>query len=616
MFDERATQVGIYYQRAVENTIDNLKEIGFSIKDLIAAIIEKAFDKFKKEKVSEVEIQIDGEKFRLVPDEECSGAWKWESAQMTDFQAQDVARKLMTEKAETTRETENVNKAEKNSLTVTATTESGEKLVVYNQDSEGKCLTNLVTENLNAEEIIDAAQKLVNRNLSSAAAEDKSAPLPKVETQTGADIATEEETNKPKRQLASQYNDDEVSSSKKNTSQTNKNWVREVEVPIKQPTANSRAEHKRQQQEDVNIAKAAKEILKTYGETLPDGSRIYKSDAFVIQQQGDKYSIHRRRDELTNFANPLMEFTQNSKGEIKIKTSPTQMLSVERHEFLMVGERLESGKKLPQLANVDLRDVANNLGSLAPAGTFKTLESFRETEMLGLLNSALQKANTDTLTVGEYTISRARDVEAGKANLSLHKTAESGERRELLSFTLQKTDAGLIKQVDKLSISDWDLAQLKFISENAKAFDIGKNFTNKTGEQQRSNQSVSEIKVPLHPAIADALNQLDALDDSKWHPSIKQENERIKQNLQDFRGKLSIGEQRELYFQILAQHRLDSSTEQIEIPPLKEIMKDLLSWRQEDISNKYTPKEHISMTQEISSSKNYSNSKSQAELSL
>lgn len=614
MFDERATQVGIYYQRAVENTIDNLKEIGFSIKDLIAAIIEKAFDKFKKEKVSKVEIQIDSEKFRLVPDEECSGAWKWESAQMTDFQAQDVARKLMTEKVETTREAEDVNKAEKNSLTVTATTESGEKLVVYNQDSEGKCLTNLVTENLNAEEIIDAAQKLVNRNLSSAA-EDKSAPLPKVETQRGADIAAEEETNKPKRQLASQYTD-EVPSYKEVTSQANKNWVREVEVPIKQPMANSRAEHKRQQQEDVNIAKAAKEMLKTYGETLPDGGRIYKSDAFVIQHQGDKYSIHRRRDELTNFANPLMEFTQNSKGEIKIKTPSTQMLSVERHEFLMVGERLETGKKLPQLANLDLRDVANNLGSLAPAGTFKTLESFRETEMLGLLNSALQKANTDTLTVGEYTISRARDVEAGTANLSLHKTAESGERRELLSFTLQKTDAGLIKQVDKLSINDWDLAQLKFISENAKAFDIGKTFTNKTGEQQRSNQSVSEIKVPLHPAIADAWNQLNALDDSKWHPELKQENERIKQNLQDFDGKLSIGEQRELYFQILAQQRLDSSTEQNKIPTLKEIMKDLLSWRQEDISNKYTPKEYIPIAQEISANKNYGSSKSKAELSL
>ncbi len=614
MFDERATQVGIYYQRAVENTIDNLKEIGFSIKDLIAAIIEKAFDKFKKEKVSEVEIQIDSEKFRLVPDEECSGAWKWESAQMTDFQAQDVARKLMTEKVETTREAEDVNKAEKNSLTVTATTESGEKLVVYNLDSKGQCLTNLVTENLNTEEIIDAAQQLINRNLSSAA-EDKSAPLPKVETQRGADIATEEETNKPKRQLASQYID-EVPSPKEVTSQTNKNWVREVEVPIKQPMANSRAEHKRQQQEDASIAKAAKEILKTYGETLPDGSKIYKSDALVIQQQGDKYSIHRRCDELTNFANPLMEFTQNSKGEIKIKTPSTQMLSVERHEFLMVGERLETGKKLPQLASLDLRDVANNLGSLAPAGTFKTLESFRETEMLGLLNSALQKANTDTLTVGEYTISRARDAEVGKANLSLHKIAESGERRELLSFTLQKTDAGLIKQVDKLSISDWDLAQLKFISENAKAFDIGKTFTNKTGEQQQSNKSVSEIKVPLHPAIADAWNQLNALDDSKWHPDIKQENERIKQDLQGFDGKLSIGEQRELYFQILAQQRLDSSTEQIEIPPLKEIIKNLLSWRQEDISNKYTPKEYIPIAQEISANKNYDSSKSKAELSL
>lgn len=378
---------------------------------------------------------------------------------------------------------------------------------------------------------------------------------------------------------------------------------------------NSRVERERIKQENIKIAQTAVEMLKVYGEETDYGYKVYRSDAFVIKQEGSKYSIHHRRDELNQFDNPLMQFSLNSKGNPKIEIPPNQMMPVERQEFLMVGERLESGKKLPQLANADLRDVANNLGSLAPAGTFKTLESFRETEMLGLLNSALQKANTDTLNVGEYTISRTRNLEAGRANLSLYKTAESGERKELLAFTLQKTEQGLTKQVDKLSISDWDLTQLKFISENAKAFDLGHTLGNFRGEQ-KSQESISEIRVPLHPSIQKAWSRLETLDSSKWHSSIRQENEGIRQNLQDFGGKLSIAEQRELYFQFLAQERLDSSTEKIKIPPLKEIMKDLLSWRHEAISNRYSPKEYIPMTQEKTASRNSTNSRSQAEISL
>ncbi|MEI2579870.1 hypothetical protein [Scytonema sp. PRP1] len=742
MFDSRSTQLASTYQEFVENSIHNLKNIGKAIEELLKALLEKV--KEEKEELSAIDVQVGSEKYRLVPDEKCLGAWKWESAEMTDFQAQTVARRLMLEEA--AGEAVDIGEAQNNSsLAIIATTESGEKLVIYHQNREGQCLTNLVTENLDAEEIIDVAYETLTLSLLPPSSEiveepeaeaefteivdellpqiiddqeiegqvadsvvpqspqteesaiedmgvegyrpewedsviiwDEDAPLPEppeedyppdsgeqgevsarsqslrtkeesketlaltkvnqlepntepqpqvtatfpeivdnpvqAQTQSDADTVIEEETDKPKRKLAFEYTYDEVTSSKEVSPQS-KNWVREVEVPIKKTVANSRAERKRQKQENTDIALAAKEMLKAYGETLPDGSRIYRSDAFVIRQEGEKYSIHRRHDQLANFANPLMEFTQNSKGEIKIKTPPTQMLPVERQEFLMVGEKLKSGKKLPQLAIADLRDVANNLGSLAPAGTFKTLESFRETEMLGLLNSALQKANTDTLTVGEYTISRTRDVEAGRANLSLHKTAESGERRQLLAFTIQKTDAGLTKQVDKLSISDWDLAQLKFISENAKAFDLGHTLGNSIGQQQ-PKESISEIKVPLHPAIQKAWNQLETENGFRWNSSIRQENERIRQNLQDFEGKLSIAEQRELYFQILAQQRLDSSTEQIKMPPLKEIMKDLKQWRQEAIFNRYTPHEQIPFAHEKTAARTTAATKSESELSL
>ncbi|MDF5728869.1 MAG: hypothetical protein PUP92_12795, partial [Rhizonema sp. PD38] len=90
--------------------------------------------------------------------------------------------------------------------------------------------------------------------------------------------------------------------------------------------------------------------------------------------EGSKYSIHHRRDELYCFGNPLMQFSLDSKGNPKIDIPPTQMLPVEKQEFVVVGEKLESGKKLSNLAIALKEDIANNLGSLAPPGTFKAIQ--------------------------------------------------------------------------------------------------------------------------------------------------------------------------------------------------------------------------------------------------
>jgi len=784
MFDSRTTQLASSYQQFVENSLLNFRKIGKAIEELIKAIQEKVKD--KKEELSAIDVQVGSEKYRLVPDEECPGAWKWESAQMTDFQEQTVLRRLVTESAVNPEVQADIRDVERDSsLAVVAHTQSGESIVVYHQDSKGSCHTNIVTTNLEEEEIIDAVNEVhyplsetttdnklrppadvveeINDkvNIEGEAVEsntslqdeivplkedyalqnsgsplpqppffeeeavvfwdedalieppvedyppdweegsvkflDKDALIPKpsrlgektvglanqdapillqeeelsaldegkvdktepvlqdfsafdIPTPTPAAAqkrintqSTETENTPPKKRSpqesqfntdteilsrprqkpAAEYSYEQIGDSDEVSPET-KRWVRVVEVPVSKAVANSRAEGDRIKGENIKIVQTAMEMVKAYGEETGYGYKVYRSDAFVIKLEGEKYSIHHRRDELNQFGNPLMQFSLNSKGNAKIEVPPTQMLPVERQEFLMVGERLESGKKLPRLAMsidkplrvyADLRDVANNLGSLAPAGTFKTLESFRETEMLGLLNSALQKANTDTLTVGEYTISRTRDVEAGRANLSLHKTASSGERTELLSFTLQKTAEGLSKRVDKLSISDWDLTQLKFISENAKAFDLGHTLGNSRGQQQ-PQESVSEIKVPLHPAIQKAWNQLETEGDPNSYSSVTQENERIRQNLQEFGGKLSIGEQRELYFQVLAQQRLDSSIEQIKMPPLKEIMQDLEQLRKAAISERYTPSEQIPFAPEKTAARSTAATKSKTQLSL
>ncbi|WP_236721477.1 hypothetical protein [Trichormus sp. NMC-1] len=145
---------------------------------------------------------------------------------------------------------------------------------------------------------------------------------------------TEEETETQKRKVAFTPNYNGVVSSPTVTSQ-NQQWIREVEVPIKKDVAASwqkvlglnwlKMRHNLKV-ENAKIAQTAVEILKAYGETLADGSRLYRSDAFVIKKEGEKYSIHHRRDELSNFSHSLMEFTVNSSHDIKIKVPPTQML--------------------------------------------------------------------------------------------------------------------------------------------------------------------------------------------------------------------------------------------------------------------------------------------------
>ena len=618
MFDERVTQLATAYQKTVDHIIDELQITASVLAELVQTLIDKVREKLKQEqeKLFEIEVQVGSEKYRLVPDEEFPGAWKWEAAEMSDVQVQNIAKQLMLTAADNSQDITDIVLANNNnsSLAIIATIESGDKLTVYQQDIEGKCRHNWVTENLETEEIIAVVYEPIIRYLppsqnttnnttelkedltkivdellgqlfgvkdiesevidnstesdSPAGAvnsgenieleneftpildlpfeeetfvfwdEDTPLPEPPVDdspewddardipmaettyieeenqynftdkqvspneikteetvTETIPEVdafreeksakfveTTEEETETPKRKVAFTENYNGVVSSPTVTAQ-NQKWIREVEVPIKKDVAPIwqkiiglhwlKMRHNLKV-ENTKIAQTAVKILKAYGETLADGSRIYRSDAFVIRKEGEKYSIHHRRDELSNFSHSLMEFTVNSHHDIKLKIPPTQMLAVERQEFLMVAEKISGEKKLPQLQNADIRDIANQLGSLAPAGTFATLESFRKTEVLGLLNSALQQAKTDNLTIGEYTISRSRDVEAGVAHLQLNKTNHQGEQEEMVSFTLQKTAEGIIKQVDYLNISDWDLTQLKFISRNAHLFDLEK----------------------------------------------------------------------------------------------------------------------------------------------
>jgi hypothetical protein len=78
---------------------------------------------------------------------------------------------------------------------------------------------------------------------------------------------------------------------------------------------------------------------------------------------------------------------------------------------------------------------------------------------------------------------------------------------------------------------------------------------------------------------------------------------------------LSVGEQRELYFQLLVLQNLKGDDLQNQMPPLREMSNNLERWRKEIVSNKYTPKASI-LTQNMDTTKRSMKSRNVTEYSL
>jgi hypothetical protein len=376
-------------------------------------------------------------------------------------------------------------------------------------------------------------------------------------------------------------------------------WARQVEVPVYQ-IKNQQARSERFNGENKEIAQTATAMLKKYGTLEQDSSRIYRSDAFVIRQEGDTIGIHRRSDELSGWQNSLMEFKLNKKEEPKITKKPTEMLGVERQEFLMVAEKLNDNGKLPDLDKDDIRDIANSLGSLAPAGTIKTLEVFKQNEMLHTLNNVLIQVDKEELTVGEFTIRRSRDPENNRASLQLFKTTEEKGTQELVRFDLTKTEAGITKEVSKMNISDYDINQVKFIAQHAQKLNLEQIFGNEQPTAPTSKeqliQTAGDIPVKVHPYIAEEWANMVKHGGPNWGGAMNQGNEEILQRIEDNDGKLPIADQREMYFKIMTYKAAVAEKKgenTMEFVPLKEIMKDLQQWRREAIKQQYTPTENI-----------------------
>ncbi|OCQ93368.1 hypothetical protein BCD64_00225 [Nostoc sp. MBR 210] len=411
----------------------------------------------------------------------------------------------------------------------------------------------------------------------------------------------EEQATNNRKKYAPEFTYQEVANSQ-DVEPAAQQWARQVEVPIYQIN-NKQAREERYNGENKDIAETATAMLKKYGILEQDGSRIYRSDTFVIRQQGDTVSIHRRSDELFGWDNSLMDFKLNKKEELKITKKPTEILPIERQEFLIVAEYLGDNGKLPDLNNADIRDVANSLGSLAPAGTIKTLEVFKQNEMLHTLNNVLIQADKEELTVGEFTIKRSRNPEKNRASLQLFKTTEEKGTQELVRFDLTKTEAGITKEVSKMNISEYDINQIKFIAQNASKLNLEQIFGNEqststtaSAPKKRVIQAVGDLPVTVHPYIAEEWANMVKHGGPDWGGAMNQGNEEILQRINENNGKLPIADQREMYFKIMTYKATEAQKQGetvVDFVPLKDIMNDLQVWRGEEIRQQYTPTEHI-----------------------
>ncbi|AUB44622.1 ATP-dependent exoDNAse (plasmid) [Nostoc flagelliforme CCNUN1] len=96
-----------------------------------------------------------------------------------------------------------------------------------------------------------------------------------------------------------------------------------------------------------------------------------------------------------------------------------------------------------------------------------------------------------------------------------------------------------------------------------------------TSQHQLSKSDIESIPLPLHPLLGQYWQELE--DNHRWADIAKQENAEFRLKIQS-NGKLSIGEQRELYHKIQVQAQTEIRQQQrtnLVLPPLSEITHDL-----------------------------------------
>ena len=366
-----------------------------------------------------------------------------------------------------------------------------------------------------------------------------------------------------------------------------KSWVREKQIPI---YANTIPRQYAIKQENKEMAIAAKELVRKYGEIQEDGSVTYFSDAFTIKKFGNEYSIHHRNDEVSGYANPVMSFSLDKKGK-PIKVNADKLNGAERQEFLLVADNIRDKVALPD-KNTDRREMANQLGSLAPVGTQKVLTSFQNAEVMKIMADSLKASGTDELKIGDFCIKGEQNADLTKATLQLYKVEPDGSERLAVDWEALKQENGSLEtNMKTMKLGENEINQLKFVAANANY--LNNNQYSSTLETKAPPNNAADIPLPLHPALKREWNKVESMSNGKgWNQITEQGNEELRNKLKTQKGKLSIASQREMYAKLTLQSKIQFDTTgqtNISLPPLKHITQDLSQQRKDSINETYKP---------------------------
>ncbi|HYW20256.1 MAG TPA: DUF3854 domain-containing protein [Nodularia sp. (in: cyanobacteria)] len=112
-------------------------------------------------------------------------------------------------------------------------------------------------------------------------------------------------------------------------------------------------------------------------------------------------------------------------------------------------------------------------------------------------------------------------------------------------------------------------------------------------KQPKFSSGLDNAVLPLHPVLKQYWEQLEK--DGSSHETVVPGHLEFQSKIQQT-GKLTVGEQRELYQKILLQSQFEQHNigqTNISLPPLSDVIQDLLNTRSQIINNTYTPKVEV-----------------------
>ena len=287
-----------------------------------------------------------------------------------------------------------------------------------------------------------------------------------------------------------------------------------------------------------------------------------------------------------------MSFSLDKKGRpIKIKSG--ELNGAERQEFLLVADNIRDGVALPD-KNSDIREIASQLGSLAPVGTQKILTSFQNAEVMRIMADSLKASGTDELKIGDFFVKGEQNADFTKASLQLYKIEADGSERLAVDWEATKKENGVLEtKMKTMRLGENEINQLKFVVANANY--LNNNQYSSTLEAQAP--TAAEIPLPLHPGLKKEWEKIES--------ALLNEELRNKIKIQE--GKLSVAEQREVYALIEMQNQFQLDTtgqSNINLPSLKHIIQDLSQQRKDIINQTYKPTPKTNNAQRTTSKKN------------